>query len=157
MLKYIIVIVLSSFYFSSFSRENKENDFQKDLRHLFEINGTKRNYEKSIKTIIEHYKKSDSDVPAAYWEKMEKEFLVTSADEIIDLMIPIYQKHLRHDDVKKMIEFFESDAGKRIASNMSVIMTESMEAGMLFGKKVSEKINQDIENKGYKIRLPFMK
>ena len=155
-----IKILLLTLFFTtsaSFANNNSLNDeYAKDVKHLFEINGSANSFKQSIKAMINHFKTQESNVPASYWEKAEKEFLNTSFEDLYDLIVPIYRKNLSHEDVKAMIAFFESEAGKRIAGKIPNITTESMQAGMIWGQEVGKRIHEDIESKGYKIRLPFI-
>lgn len=153
----ILFLVLFFMATTCFANNNNLNDeYAKDVKHLFEVNGSANSFKKSIKTMIQHFKSQESDVPSSYWEKAEKEFLKTSFEDLYDMIVPIYRKNLSHEDVKAMIAFFESDAGKRIAQKVPNITAESMQAGMIWGQEVGKKIHEDIQSKGYKIRLPFM-
>jgi len=151
----LLSLILISF--STFAIQNKnDEDYAKDVKYLFEINGSEASYQQSVKAIIEHFKNQESNVPDEYWQKTETEFLNTSIDQLVKMLVPIYQKNLTHDDILAMITFYESEAGKKIANKIPIITTESMQAGMIWGETIGKKIKADIENKGYKIRLPFM-
>ncbi|MCY1634499.1 DUF2059 domain-containing protein [Marinifilum sp. D737] len=132
-----------------------DDEYAKDVKHLFQVNGSANSFKQSIKTMIEHFKSQESNIPASYWEKTEAEFLKTSFDDLYDMIVPIYRKNLTHEDVKAMIAFFESDAGRRIAQKIPAITAESMQVGMIWGQEVGRRIHEDIQSKGFKIRLPF--
>lgn len=132
-----------------------DDEYAKDVKHLFQVNGSANSFKQSIKTMIEHFKSQESNVPSSYWEKTEEEFLKTSFDDLYNLIVPIYRKNLSHEDVKAMIAFFESAAGRRIAQKTPAITAESMQAGMIWGQEIGRKIHEDIQSKGFKIRLPF--
>ncbi|RUT77753.1 DUF2059 domain-containing protein [Ancylomarina longa] len=151
----LLLLVLISISSYAVQNDNGE-EYAKDVLHLFEINGSQASYKQTVQAIILHFKSQDSNVPNEYWQKAEFEFLNTSIDQLVKMLIPIYQKNLSHDDILAMIKFYESDAGKRIANKIPTITTESMQAGMIWGESIGKKIKADIENKGYKIRLPFI-
>jgi len=158
-LKPILIISLVLLFFSGVTHANNKNGddaFTKDIKHLFQINGSSASFEQSVKTMIIHFKSQESNIPSEYWQKAEKEFLNTSIDDLMEMIVPVYKKNLSHEDVRAMIAFFESEAGKRIAKKIPEITNESMQAGMIWGQTIGKKIHDDIENKGYKIRLPFM-
>ena len=133
----------------------EDEDYVKDLKYLFLINGTSDGYKKSIEAMISYFKSQESDIPQSYWENAEKEFLNTSIEDLYDMIIPIYQKNLSHNDVKAMITFYESEAGKRIAKKIPTIKSESTQAGIKWGEIIGKRIHDHIESKGYKLRLPF--
>jgi len=137
------------------SAKHEADSYEKDLKHLFQIDGSEASYKQSIQAMINHFKNQESNVPMEYWKKAEVEFMNTSIDELVTMLIPIYQKNLSHEDVLAMIDFYESIAGKRIAEKIPAITTESMQVGMMWGEAIGTKIKADIESKGFKIRLPF--
>ncbi|MGA9530027.1 MAG: DUF2059 domain-containing protein [Terriglobales bacterium] len=50
-------------------------------------------------------------------------------DEIIQAMIPIYQKHLTKSDIDGIIAFYSSPVGKKLLREQPAMMTEAMQAG----------------------------
>ena len=52
-----------------------------------------------------------------------------SADELVKLIIPLYDKHLTHPEIKELIKFYETEVGKKLISVMPAITAESMQAG----------------------------
>ena len=49
-------------------------------------------------------------------------------DEIMEDMIPVYQKHLTKGDVDAMIAFYSSPTGKKLLREMPAISAEGMQA-----------------------------
>jgi len=49
-------------------------------------------------------------------------------DQIIEDMIPVYQRHLTKTDVDAMVAFYSSPTGQKILKDMPSIMAEGMEA-----------------------------
>jgi hypothetical protein len=68
-----------------------------------------------------------------------------SADEMIDAVVPIYQKHLSKADIDSILAFYDSSAGKKLLKEMPAIMAESMEAGGKIGQKKISDISARIE------------
>lgn len=155
-MKNIILFLFLSLSVSTFASTGQDpNTYEEDLKYLFQINGSEASYQESIKAMIVQLRSQDSDIPTEYWDKAEVEFVNTSVNDLIKILLPIYRQNLSHDDVMAMINFYESVAGKRIAQKIPKITTESMQAGMSWGQSIGAKIRADIESKGFKIRLPF--
>jgi hypothetical protein len=57
-------------------------------------------------------------------EVFKKTFKV---DEIIERMVPLYDKHFSEADLKTLIDFYSSPTGKRLVETIPTIMTESVE------------------------------
>jgi hypothetical protein len=68
-----------------------------------------------------------------------------SVDEMIDALIPIYQKHLSKSDIDGILAFYASPAGQRLLKETPAIMAESMEVGGELGRKKLGDVNAQIE------------
>ena len=49
-------------------------------------------------------------------------------DELINVMVPVYQRHISKQDLDALITFYSSPTGQRILSEMPTMMTEGMQA-----------------------------
>ncbi len=69
-------------------------------------------------------------------------------DEMVDAMIPIYQKHLTKSDVDGIIAFYSSPVGQRFLKVQPAMMTEAMAAGGKIGREriasLTEVLNRQI-------------
>jgi uncharacterized protein len=69
-------------------------------------------------------------------------------DEIVDAMVPIYQKHLTKADLAAVTAFYSSPAGQKILKEMPAIMSEAMQAGGEIGRRTfaakSQQLDQEI-------------
>jgi uncharacterized protein len=60
-------------------------------------------------------------------------------DEILDAMIPIYQRHLTKSDMDAVVTFYSSPAGKHLLKEQPAMMAEGMKAGQdIMLKKIPE-------------------
>jgi hypothetical protein len=50
-------------------------------------------------------------------------------DEMIDALIPIYQRHLTETDIDSVIVFYSSPAGQKLLKKQPAMMAEGMKAG----------------------------
>ena len=55
-------------------------------------------------------------------------------------LFPIYKKYISHEDMKMMIQFFQSPAGKRMVEYQPKIVQESMQIGMSWGQDVARRV-----------------
>jgi uncharacterized protein len=69
-------------------------------------------------------------------------------DEIVDAMVPIYQKHLTKGDMAAILTFYSSPAGQKLLREQPAMMQEGMEAGGAIGQKrlrsIMEKVDEFI-------------
>ena len=77
---------------------------------------------------------SSPDIPAKFWTEFSAG---VNTKEILSLMIPIYDKYLSHNDIKAMIHFYQSPAGKRLITAQPKIAQESMMVGQQWGERIA--------------------
>jgi uncharacterized protein len=69
-------------------------------------------------------------------------------DEMLDAMIPVYQKHFTKGDVDALIAFYSTPTGEKMLKEMPAIMSESMQAasGVMqdMMAKMTQRVNDDI-------------
>ena len=68
-----------------------------------------------------------------------------SIDQMIDEMIPVYQKHLTKGDVDAMNAFYASPTGQKLLREMPAIMNESMQAMMPRMQETIDKMTERAE------------
>jgi uncharacterized protein len=49
-------------------------------------------------------------------------------DDLIDAMVPIYQRHLTKSDLDAIVTFYDSPAGKKLLQEQPAMMSEGMQA-----------------------------
>ena len=59
--------------------------------------------------MIAEFRKALPDVPSQFWDDFRKEINI---DELVSLMVPVYDKHLSLEDIKAANAFFATPAGK---------------------------------------------
>ncbi len=86
------------------------------------------------------------NVPNDVWNTMRKEI---NASDMIKLIVPIYAKHYTNNDIKELIAFYRTPIGKKVIEKQSIIMQESMAAGLVYGKEINKKIKNRLRMNGY--------
>jgi hypothetical protein len=110
----------------------------KDIRRLLHLSGSDKLGDQVVDQMLGQFKAmAGPDVPASVWGSVRKEIKV---QELIALIVPIYDRHLSHDEIKAIIAFYESPAGKKFVSVLPAITQESMSAGQTWGKQLAERI-----------------
>ncbi len=56
-------------------------------------------------------------------------------DEMIDAMVPIYQKHLTKEDLDGILAFYSSPVGQKLQREQPAMMQEGMQAGGEIGRR----------------------
>ena len=56
-------------------------------------------------------------------------------DEMIDAMVPIYQKHLTKEDLYAILSFYSSPVGQKLQREQPAMMQETMQVGGEIGRR----------------------
>ena len=117
-----------------------------DIRTILTITGSAKMAMGTVATLIGSYKALLPQVPAAFWTSFEKEF---DEDALMALIIPAYDKHLSHADIKALLAFYQSPAGRRYVQAMPDIQRDSRVAGQRWGLQIAQAIEARLKAKGY--------
>jgi len=84
-------------------------------------------------------------------EKLDDLFLGTfkdfPVDEMVNAIVPIYQKHLTKADLVAITAFYSSPPGQKILKEMPAITAEAMQAGGDIGRRVFAEKEAEFDKK----------
>jgi len=123
-----------------------ESQKRKDIRRLLKITGTPELGLRIARRIIQNMKRSYPDVPDKFWAEFEDEL---HEDAFISIIVPIYEEHFTHEDVKKLIEFYKTDVGQKYVDKLPELTEQSMQAGRNWGRELGQKIVDKLQANGY--------
>lgn len=110
------------------SEELKKNDeiaSKKQLIFQFmALNGVRANMEANLATILEKTPLERREELAGYF----------NIDEIIELLVPIYDKYYSEEDLSQMVRFYESRVGQKMLSTAPLIMNDTMTVSLEYFK-----------------------
>ena len=133
------------FTINSFAQDNIE--YKTAVQKMLSASGSEKTFKASISQMLSMMKQQKSEIPNEFWVTMEDEMKKTSMTDLVDLLIPVYQKHLTLDDINQLISFYQSPVGKKFAEKTPFITQESMAAGQQWGMKIGQKIVEKIKEK----------
>ena len=64
----------------------------------------------------------------------------SSVDDLINSVVPVYDKHLTHDDIKQIVRFYESSVGKKMIKVTPLITQEAFAIGEKWGQNLAQDI-----------------
>ncbi|MCB0648170.1 MAG: DUF2059 domain-containing protein [Saprospiraceae bacterium] len=124
-----------------------DSEYAKTLKKMFEVSGSEATYQGVISQMVQMFKNQNSALSGSDFDAMEAEFKKTSIYDLAEMLVPVYSKHLTMDDLKAIIQFYESPAGKKLASKTPMITQESMAIGQEWGYKIGMEIQKKLEEK----------
>ena len=59
-------------------------------------------------------------------------------------LVPVYEKHFSHQEIREMIAFYETPLGKKAIEVMSRVMADSMQIGQRWAARVMPEIREEV-------------
>jgi hypothetical protein len=128
-------------------REAKEND----IRHLLQITGagdlaaqTMDEMEKSIRPLI-----TNALPPGDYREQLVELFFQKfrgkrNAGQLVELIIPIYDKYYSDEEIKALTQFYETPVGRKMLTVLPKVSAESQAAGAQWGQQLGRETMMEV-------------
>ena len=92
------------------------------------------------------------DAEARINKMMQDMFKNFPVDDLIQAVIPVYQKHFTKGDIDAFVAFYSTPAGQKLVKEMPAITQESMQASMGVGQKMVANMQQQIQDDIKQIR-----
>ena len=119
-----------------------ETEKEKDIKKLFEVSGILRVLSNKQETFMNSVSMMISGafpkVPDEFWTEFNQLIGEKEMDELIARVIPVYEKHMSHETVKKLIIMFETPFWEEWKKKMPVISREAGVVGSEWGKQISQ-------------------
>lgn len=109
---------------------------EKAIRHLMKISKVRETGQRIIDGVKEAMQRSVPSSVEAWKDFPTEKFLA----EFEDALVGVYDRHLTLDEVKALVEFYESPEGRQILEKMRAIGAESAVIGQEFSAKVLQQI-----------------
>ncbi|RKD15318.1 hypothetical protein BCY91_07120 [Pelobium manganitolerans] len=106
------------------------------IKTLLKLTGSADIGTQVSKQMIAALKTNMKSVPEGFWDAFEQEI---NAENLIERIIPIYEKYYSEKDIDGLITFYQSDLGKKVTATLPTIMQESMQIGQTWGKEIAER------------------
>lgn len=137
----LLFVGLTTFSYS----QNKVISKNEKIKNLMNLTGSGNLGVSVVNNMIDSFKKSLPNVENAFWNEFKKEII---AEDLVNLIIPIYDKHFTENEIDELIAFYNTPIGKKMISTLPTITQESMLAGQNWGKLIGEKVIKSLREKG---------
>jgi len=149
MKKNLLLTALFVLFTATISLAQDNTSYRSSLKLMMQLSGSEGAYKAAVNQMIIAFKQSQPTVPAVFWDEMTLEMNKVALDQIVDLVLPVYQKHFSEDDIKGIIAFYKTPIGQKFAEKTPIVTQESMAAGQVWGKSIGEKVVKSLQEKGY--------
>jgi uncharacterized protein len=84
--------------------------------------------------------------PAGFWEKFSEKM---NTRDLIEQIVPIYDRYYTVEDLRAVNAFYSSAAGQKILSTLPQVMHDSIAVGQAWGQKIARQAADEVaaENK----------
>ena len=114
-----------------------------DIRKLLVATGAGKLGVQVMQQMLSAMRAQNPNIPSDYFDKLMEE---VDPNELIEITIPSYDKHLTHDEIKELLKFYETPIGKKLVEKQPLIAQDSMIAGQKWGMELHRRLAERIEN-----------
>jgi len=122
----------------------KDEEVKKaDIRHLLEITGAANLATQSMDTMEKNMRPLIAGAlpPGEYRDKLVELFFEKfkskrSPDQLLAVIIPIYDKYYSDDEIKELIKLYQTPIGQKMLSVLPKLAAESQAAGSSWGEEI---------------------
>ena len=137
-LLFIILIGISTFAYGQTKTD--------DILRLLKISGASEIAVQTMDALIPQFQQIVPDIPNVFWIRfMEK----LDIEGLLDACVPAYDKHFSHDEIRQLINFYESPLGRRLVEATPLINQETMLIGQKWGEQLGHDIVVELIKEGY--------
>ena len=125
-----------------------------DIRHLFELTGAGKigiqmgqQMLQAVRPMLEQTLPPGQDRSKKIVDTFMQKFQAQLTPQaFFDLTVPIYDKHFSAEEIRGLIQFYESPLGKKMIGEMPAIVEESSAVGRAWGSQVVLKVFAEMES-----------
>jgi len=116
-----------------------------DIRKLLDLVGTKALVSQTIDSMTKSIKPllTNSLPPGDYRDKLVDLFFAkfstkNNVDHLLDLAVPVYDKNFSHQEIRALIEFYQTPLGQKTITALPKVTAEMQEQGRKWGEELGK-------------------
>lgn len=139
-----ILGLVISFSAQGQTKEVKTPDPQKVavIKELITLSGSTNIGNKMVTQLINSFKPAFPDVPNEVWERFAKKL---NAEELVDSIIVVYDRHFSIEDLQAAVDFYRTPSGQRLLKELPLVMSEGAAIGQEWGKKKAAELIEELK------------
>ena len=108
---------------------------------MLKLTGMEQLVDQMMNQMLSALQQQSPQAPAEFWEAFRGK--VRGAD-LIEKLLPLYDKYYSLEDLRAVNAFYSSPAGQRMIKTMPQIMQESMMIGQEWGRQIGEQAAREV-------------
>jgi hypothetical protein len=113
---------------------------EEKVRKLLRLQGSEVATKLTLDKMIDQFKQMPG-LPKGFAEAFRAK---ANVKDMMELTVPSYVKHLDDATLDAMIAFYETPAGRDLAAKMPTIQMETMDAGIVYGRKLGMEVAAEL-------------
>ena len=138
----ISLVLLFVFLWAAVNPAFSQTEKEKDIEKLLDVSGILSQLIYMQDTLMNSMSMMISGsfpkVPDEFWKEFNQLIGEKEMGELVSRIIPVYNKHMSHETVKKLIEMFETPFWEEWKKKMPEISREAGVIGSQWGKDISQ-------------------
>ena len=107
---------------------NQTKEYKETLKKIMMLSGSSSAMNSVLPSLKSNISAINPELDEAYWNDFFLDWTQKIEEKMLEIYIPIYQKSLTLNELKKVVAFYESPVGKKMGAVTPILMTESMPA-----------------------------
>jgi hypothetical protein len=140
--KFIALALLIIFSSLSTGRADISADKRKEIEKLLRLTGVEKLADQMKNQMLSSFRTNMPQVPELFWTKFEQKM---DTHELVEKIIPVYDKYYTTEDLKALNAFYESAVGQKVISTLPQVMQETMKIGQDWGQKIGKEAAEQAE------------
>ena len=147
----VVAFCFLLFYSSVFAQAEASAEKTADIKKLLEVSGIRdqMGYMKDslLNSVGGMVAGAYPKVPDAFWDDFNNLIDQKDIDHLMQQVVPVYDKHMSHEAVKKLIVMFETPFWEEWKKKMPLISREAGIIGSEWGQKIvqADSFNQRVD------------
>lgn len=117
-----------------------------DIVKLLRLTGTATMADQLVGTMVTQFQAMNPNIPPAFWVAFKRRMNI---EEFLRMCVPIYARHYSHDEIRQLIQFYESPIGRKTVSVMPAMLQETMAVGQKWGEKLGVEVIAELRSAGF--------
>jgi hypothetical protein len=136
-----MLALVSIFAFAVAARAQVAPEKRAEIEKLLRLTGMEKLVEQMKTQMITNFKSTMPGVPPGFWDKI---YAKMDGKELMEKIVPIYDKYYSVEDLRAVNAFYSSPAGQKIISTLPQVMHESVTVGQQWGQKVARDAMEEL-------------
>jgi uncharacterized protein len=137
------LVVMCVFTLSAFTQISAKDE---KIKEMLDLTGSGKLGAQIAQNVISSFREKYTYVDHNFWDELVKEI---KPGDLINSVIQVYAKYYTEEEIDQIIAFYNSPTGKKMIESTPLILQESMTTGKNWSQQVSEKIIEQLKEKGY--------